>query len=418
MSDGSDHNPKPATLADRVRSLKLASAALDRERSSTRWLPWVLCAILAGVSAYLGYRVAVADSAAGQKRPGGEDADLLDHAPGGVALEAGGYIVPLHRVQVSPKVGGQVVELFIEEDMEVKKGALLARLERAEYQFEYDRAEALVDQAWAKYAELASGNREEERKHAEAALKEARELRNQLKDEMARLGRSGLAASADELVKIESRLLQAEYKVEQAEQSNKMMQDGPRIERIEAAWAEYLHAMAERDRAAYHLENTEVRAFISGVILVKSAEVGNTVRPESFGQGLSASLCDMADLREIEVDVDVSERDLHRVYKGQMCKLWTEAAPKHIYSGRVSRLMPIANKGKASISVRVRIFVPAWYLLATEKLTAATGFGSQPLGFPGLTVPLAVAEGPQEEQPPDRSLRPEMRARVQFLKKE
>src|SRR5581483_9846783 len=155
-----------------------------------------------------------------------------------------------------------------------------------------------------------------------------------------------------------SRLLQAKHKVEQLTQVHNMMEAGSRKEDREKAKAAYLLACAQRDSAKYDLDNTEVRAPISGRILKKQAEVGNTVRPEAFSNGLSASLCEMADVRDLEVDVDVSERDLEQVYPGQKCEIRTEAFPNKVYPGHVSRLMPEAIRSKASVSVRVHIDIP------------------------------------------------------------
>src|SRR5205823_14963476 len=138
-------------------------------------------------------------------------------------------------------------------------------------------------------------------------------------------------------------------KVEQQLQIHRLMQQGPRKEDIEKAKAAYTLACAQRDNAKYDLDNTEVRAPISGRILKKQAELGNTVRPEAFSNGLSASLCEIADVRDLEVDVDVSERDLDRVSGGQHCEVRTEAFPDKVYPGHVSRIMPEANRSKASV---------------------------------------------------------------------
>jgi multidrug resistance efflux pump len=380
------------SLTDRVRSLKIANPALGRERGRLSWLPWVLCLLLGGVCVYLGYLVGFARTGEEEftkpdaKAPAANGVDGFTgstFAPGGVVLDGGGYIIPIQRVQVTPKVGGQVIWLYnnLEEGTLVEKDTVLARLDPTKYRFEFERAKALADQAKAEWEELKNGNRPEEVKHAIAQLKEADEAKKQLQDELYRLRQSGRGATDDERIKVESRLRQTEQKVEQLRLMDKMMQDGPRREKIDAAWAKYQQAVVRMNDAKYDLDNTEVRATVAGMILEKKAEVGNTVRPESFGQGLSASLCDMADLDQLEVDVDVNERELSRVYQGQKCKVRPEAYNNREYKGSVSRLMPISSRSKASVSVRVKIHAP-----------------------------------PQERDPRGGLLlRPEMRARVLFL---
>jgi HlyD family secretion protein len=354
----------PASFSDRVRSLRLPEDLTRDQRAGGRpWLPWLLCLAFAGLSGYLGFRdsrTGLASDVAGE----GANARLAETdqnsagGPAGGALAAGGYVIPVHRVQVAPKVGGEVVGLFIEEGQFVKQGQVLARLDRSKYEYEYRRTVALADQAKAEYDKLLHGNRPEERRQAEAALREAEAQVEQLKDEATRLRRSQLATYLEEAVRTASRLRAAEHKAVQMSQLNKMMKDGARPEDIDKAKAAWLLACAQRDNAKYDLDNTDVRAPVSGRILKKQAEVGNTVRPEAYSNGLSASLCEMADVRDLEVDVDVSERDLNQVYPGQPCEVRTEAFPSRVYRGHVSRLMPEANRSKASVSVRVHIDIP------------------------------------------------------------
>jgi multidrug resistance efflux pump len=384
-----DGTSSAVSLKERVRSLRLPDSKTRRYPSGS-WLPWLICLVLAGACGYLAYNAYFAPAPVEPEQPQisvpaeSQPMTPTEKPAGRAALVAGGYIVPVQRVQVSPKVGGEVVEWRktngreLREGDYVEKGEWLARLDRSKYEFEYWRTVAQCDQAWSEYEKLMNGMREEEKKQAEAALHEAEHGREQLYDQLLRLRRSRTTVSPEELVRVEAQLSQSEAKAEQLRQALTLMRKGWRYEEIDKAWAAYMHAEAMRSNAKYDFDNTEVRAPISGTILAKKAEVGNTVRPEAFSNGLSASLCDMADLRLLEVDVDVSERDLGSVYQGQKCEIRTEAPSDTVYKGEVARLMPEANRSKASIAVRVRIEVPSG----------------------------------------DKHLRPEMRARVTFLAKE
>lgn len=357
----SDSSGPGLSLSDRVRSLRLPDPAGRMAPAPTPWLPWLLCVCFAGSTAYFGYREYQARASSDLKSESNDPAsfETTHIAVGGRdALSAGGYIIPVHRVQVSPKVGGEVVELFIEEGQFVTKGELLAKLDRSKYEYEFRRQSALADQAKSEYEKHIKGNREEEKQQTAAALREAEAQVEQLKDEAVRMRRSQTAASAEELFRNNTRLRGAEHKVAQLFQLNKLMQLGPRDEDKDKAKAAYMHACAQRDNSKYDLDNCDVKAPISGRILKKQAEVGNTVRPEAFSNGLSASLCEMADIRDLEVDVDVSEKDLESVYVKQSCEIRTEAFPNKVYKGHVARLMPEANRSKASVSARVHIDVP------------------------------------------------------------
>ena len=61
-------------------------------------------------------------------------------------------------------------------------------------------------------------------------------------------------------------------------------------------------AKADLAKAKWRLDNTAIRAPVSGTILKKNAEYANLVNPQAFSNGTSSSLCDMADLTELEIE--------------------------------------------------------------------------------------------------------------------
>ncbi len=104
------------------------------------------------------------------------------------------------------------------------------------------------------------------------------------------------------------------------------------------------------------MDNCTIRAPISGTILRKNAEEGNIVNPIAFNG--SYSLCEMADLSDWKSNLIIQERDISKVFAGQKCKIRAEAFPDRVYEGVVSRLMPIADRAKGAVPVRVKITIP------------------------------------------------------------
>jgi multidrug resistance efflux pump len=131
---------------------------------------------------------------------------------------------------------------------------------------------------------------------------------------------------------------------------------GPREERIEVAKAELELAKADETKAKWRLDNTTIRAPVSGTILLKNAEEGNVVNP--LVQHGTYSFCEMADLSDLEIDLKIQERDVSKIFKGQKCKIRAEAWPDRVYEGYVSRLMPIADRSQGAVPVRVKVNVP------------------------------------------------------------
>jgi len=274
-----------------------------------------------------------------------------------VVLELKGYIVPLHQIVVSPKVGSMILKLNIEEGQRVKKGEVLAQLETVEYDSDYQNAKGVAQGAWQRWLELASGFRDEEIEQAKAELEENEANREQYYLDWKRsidLKRGQVLAPKD-YEQAQSAYQSTDRKVERLRLAYKLMKDGARMERLDAAWADVLQAEANLTKAKWRLDNCTILAPVTGTILTKKAEEGNIVNPVAFN--ISASICDMADLSDMEVDLAVAERDISRVFKGQKCEVRAEAFPNRVYAGYVSRLMPTADRAKGAVPVRVKILI-------------------------------------------------------------
>ncbi len=283
----------------------------------------------------------------------------LPKPTGKVSLEAKGYITPAHQILVSPKVSGMITTLQVEEGRRVEQGEVLAILEMVDYEADAARARATVRLARERLRELENGNRPEEISQAEAELNEARATLPRLESDYKRNSelKQNNAISAQELQESESDYLSAVQRVERLTQAVRLMRIGARIERVEIARAELEQAEADQMKAEWRLGNCTIRAPISGTILKKNAEVGNLVNPVAFNG--SFSLCEMADLSDLEVDLNIQEREISAVFVGQKCRIRAEAYPQRDYEGYVDRLMPIADRAKGAIPVRVKVKIPA-----------------------------------------------------------
>jgi multidrug resistance efflux pump len=330
------------------------------------WLPWALCAVLAAAAGFLAFRPIgpassndLADDGTGQKSAPGQPIGSkgLAAAPGEVVLETKGYIVPLHQITVSPKVGGMILQLNLEEGQRVKKGDVLAKLETVEYDSDYRNAKGVAEGSWQRWLELASGNRDEEVEQARAELEENEANRDQYYLDWKRsvdLKRGQVLAPKDYELAY-SAYKSTDSKVERLRFAYKLMRDGARVERLDAAWADVVQAEANLTKAKWRLDNCIILAPVTGTVLTKTAEEGNIVNPIAFN--IKASVCDMADLSDLEVDLAVAERDIHRIFKGQKCEVRAEAFPDRLYQGYVSRLMPTADRSKGAVPVRVKILI-------------------------------------------------------------
>ncbi len=374
-------------LSDRVQSLRL-SGRQPSPASRLQPLPWIFSVVLLLTTIAFGYRayrvgsmVPSEDSesppASGIVAPAPTRSTSSVAASGEIVLQSKGYVIPISLVQVSPKVGGQLVRLARVKDRDTglereftegdkfQKDEILAWIERAEYESDYHQALFNYQATVERYEDLKK-TMPEEIKQAEADLEETRATAAQLKLDYERNRRLsvGSAIAQRELEQAKFTYEATVARQRKLEASLRILRDSRYERRLKTAEAEMQQAKAALDKAKWRLDNTEVRAPVTGTILTKKAELGNIVNPSAFSSGISASLCEMADLTQLEIDLSIQERDVANIREGQRCMIMPEAykddrefLARHPqgYRGEVSRLMPTADRAKGAVPVRVRV---------------------------------------------------------------
>lgn len=358
------------SLGDRVRSLRLPPP--EKSRGLSQWIPWVLCGLLAVVCAVFGF-FAFGKYQAGGSRTANDIGALPSERPedgaspgatsptaatGKIALESKGYIIPAHRILVSPKVSGLMLKLNIEEGQIVEQGFVLGEIEDVEYRREWERADAARRAADYRNQEAKEGSRQQEKTQIDKELEEALKQFDQYDADLRRAEelRKSNTIPQQEYDATKARYETQQRRIDRLEAAKSLIYEGPRYERKEIAKAELDEAVADEKRAKWRLDNCLIKAPIAGTILKKNTEEGNIVNAIAFNG--SFSVCEMADLSDLEVDMNIQERDISKVFVGQKCDVRAEAYPNRVYKGFVSRLMPIADRAKGAIPVRVKVSVP------------------------------------------------------------
>jgi HlyD family secretion protein len=357
-------------LVNRVQQLRLKDDVGTTRRSGGSWLPWVLCGMLAITWAGVGvrwYKTAEPEqttetnsngAVAAPKTGGGSGPEAV--APGEIVFNLKGNLIPSLQIAVSPvDVAGEVIELSFKEGNRVKKSEVLAKLRDSRYRNELNAAKATHEAAVQRKLDLLPGAvRPEEEAELRAQLKETEANRLQAKQEFDRVKeqRQGGSSSIQDLEKAEAALKTAEARVERMARTMDLLLKGARKERLLAADAEVATAKSRMEEAQRMLDNCVIRAPISGTILTKKADIGSLVSPMSFN--VAASLCEIADLSKLEVEVDVPERQIAKVREKLDCVIYTDANESRMYRGYVDRVMPIADDSKNVVKVRVRIILP------------------------------------------------------------
>ena len=227
-------------------------------------------------------------------------------AVSGGGISASGYVVARTKASVSAKVPGRLAYLGVSEGSVVRRGQVIARLENDDYRAAVNAADARAQQL------------EIERDQASRDLERANKLHDQ------------------------HVLSDAELETQSA--------------RLRSLGAQVDAARAQLEVARASFENTIVLSPFDGTVLRKDAEVGEFVAPSTAGGGLTRSaIATMADLRTLEVEVDVNEAYIAQIGNGQSCRITLDAYPDTSFAGRVRQVVPTADRQKATVQVKVAI---------------------------------------------------------------
>jgi RND family efflux transporter MFP subunit len=231
-------------------------------------------------------------------------AALTSPSQNNTVLTASGYVVARRKAAVASKGTGRLVLLNVEEGDQVKKGQLIARLEDADVVAARERArQSLL--------------------FAEADLYDAKTSYERMR-----------------ILLKQGAIAQAEYDVTEA-----------RFKRVIASIDVARFALKEAEVA---VENTRIIAPFDGTVLKKNADVGEIVAPLAGAASSKAAVVTIADMSSLEVDADVSEANITRVAPEQQCEITLDAYPQQRYPGYVTKIVPTADRAKATVLVKIR----------------------------------------------------------------
>jgi len=110
--------------------------------------------------------------------------------------------------------------------------------------------------------------------------------------------------------------------------------------------------------ARVQFEYATVRAPFTGVVIAKSAQVGEIVSPFSAGGGFTRTgIGTLVDMDSLEIQVDVSESYINRISGGQPARAVLDGYPDWSIPAHVIAIIPTADRGKATVKVRVALDV-------------------------------------------------------------
>lgn len=239
-------------------------------------------------------------------------------------LTVSGYIINRERIELSPRFLGTVKWIGVKKGDAVTNGEVVVLLDDSEYV---------------------------------ARLKEIE-------------GRIANAKVAIEKAQLDYNRI---HELQQANVESKQLEDNARLQ-LESAKATLQEVQGAKSLIETYIDWCVIRSPIDGVVLEKLVDPNELVVPQSFGggRGPSTALIALADPKDLQVEIDLNESDLSKVFLNQKCRVSPEAYPDRSYDGYVAEIAPEATRAKGTLQIKVQIQKPDKFL--TPELSARVDF--------------------------------------------
>jgi HlyD family secretion protein len=222
-----------------------------------------------------------------------------------VAVEAAGQIEPALTVELKSKASGQILELSAETGQLVEAGTLLVQIDKRTPRNSLAQAQAQLEAAKAR------------RSIAEAQNQRSAKLL------------------------VEKIINDVEYEQSQLELAN--------------AKADVVRSNVAVETARIQLDDTDLRAPITGTIIEKLVEKGQVISSPTMDVGGGTLLLKMADLSSVQVRTLVDETDIGKITPGLPAVVTVTAFPNQPFTGKVLKVEPQANADQTVTTFAVRI---------------------------------------------------------------
>lgn len=293
--------------------------------------------------------------------------------------------IETHEIRVGSKVGGRILEVLVREGQEVQAGQPLVRFDTAELEAMMEQAEARVEQQMARLERLERGSRVEEKAQARAAAEAARAnleaIRTWPRPEEVAQSRAAVAAAEAELgnaqvsftrvqrlrqtgdisqqevdaatyrldqararVELEKKRLDvllngsrkediraAEERYRQAQEVERQVQAGPRIEEIQDARAQLAEAQARVEQIKVQLAEGTVAAPAHAVVEVLPTRPGDLLLPNQV-------VARLLEKDQIWVRIYIPEPQLGLIKVGQKARIKVDTFKDREFAGVIEQI--------------------------------------------------------------------------------
>ncbi len=258
------------------------------------------------------------------------------------AVSATGTVTPVRQVQISSQVSGQIKDLLVDFNSEVKQGQLIAQLDPETFQYRVRQSTADVEAARASVL-TAQANVQSALAQVTRAQGDLGEAQRDEKRKLDLVAQNFISSAELDTAKARTASLAESLKVAQAQ--------------VDVARAQAQNAQAivrQRDaqlqQARVDLERTQIRSPVDGIIIKRSVEIGQTVAASLQAPELFVIARNLSDM---QVEAAIDEADISRVRDGQKVSFSIDAFPGRLFDGSVRQVRKAAVSAQNVVSYTV-----------------------------------------------------------------
>jgi len=278
------------------------------------------------------------------------------------SVVATGKVTPITKVEVKSKASGIVKRLYVDYGDRVKKGQLLAQLDKIEIEAQVEQSRAALEAA---EANLKSAQADFERAKVDAEGPDVPLLKRAYERDVS-MAKDGVVST--------SALEDAQRAYELA--LNKQNVAKAQVTVLKAKIAQSQAVVAQDQANLKQLEEqlsyTDIISPIDGIVLSRDVEMGDAVS-SILVLGSSATLVmTLGDTSEVYVKGKVDESDIGKVYLGQRARIKVESFKDKTFDGKVTKISPmgVEKDNVTTFEVRVSIQNPGGELKAEMTANA------------------------------------------------
>jgi HlyD family secretion protein len=256
----------------------------------------------------------------------------IERGPITASVSATGTLNPVVSVQVGSQVSGQIKELYVDYNSQVKKGQLIARIDPESFALRVGQATADIEAARAsvltQFANVGALRAEVSRARVSLGDAERDFQRNK-----ALFEKNFVSASAFDKARAVFEGAQEQLKIAQAQ----LAVGESQVRNVEAVVKQ---RQSQLSQAKVDLDRTEIRAPVDGIVVKKSVEPGQTVAASLQSPELFVIA---QDLREMQVETSIDEAEVGRIRVGQSATFTVDSFPGKTFRGTVSQVRKAAQ---------------------------------------------------------------------------